>query len=283
MTRHAYARDDYVAALGTAVAVPSWSTAVVDREIADGGHDAIGSYPMAVISGDISQGLEELRAHGLVSLVVVPDPLAHDVEAFRPHFDQVTAFKTHLLIDGPFEPSAHHRERIRRGHRRCRIERGVLARWLPDWTTLYAGLVESRGVGGMAAFKPGYFDVLAKYDDITAFAAFVGDEMAGMTLWFASDGIVYNHLTACNELGYKNGAAFALYDAAIAHFGDQGVINLGGGPGVFGAEDSGLFQFKQGFANSRTAAHVCGAVLDRDAYDRLTADKPSAFFPAYRG
>lgn len=283
MSRHAYARNDYVAALGTAVAVPAWSTAVVDREIPDGSHDAIGAYPMAIIKGDISQGLEDLRAHGMVSLVVVPDPLTHDIETFRPHFDQVTPFKTHLLIEGAFEPSSHHRERIRRGHRRCRIETGALARWLSDWCALYAGLVESRGVTGMAAFKPGYFDVLAKYDDITAFAAFVGDDMAGMTLWFANDGIVYNHLTACNELGYKNGAAFALYDAAIAHFGGQGVINLGGGPGAFGAEDSGLFQFKQGFANSKTTAHVCGAVLDPEAYERLAADKPAAFFPAYRG
>lgn len=280
--RPVYARPDYVATLGESLDVAAWQTPVVARPFQDV-RDAMGSYPMAVITGDLAAGVEQLRASGLVSVALVPDPLRSDMADYRTCFDRVTPFKTHLLIDGSFDPSPHHRERIRRGHRRCRIETGRLANWLDDWKTLYAGLVEHRSVGGMADFKPAYFDVLAGYDDVTAFAAFVGDDVAGMTLWFAEVGVVYNHLTACNELGYKNGAAFALYDAAISHFAGSGVMNLGGGPGAFGAEDSGLFAFKQGFSNARTTAHVCGAILDPATYDRLSARKETTFFPAYRG
>ncbi len=280
--RHIYARDDYVAALGETVDVPAWQTPVVARAFGDV-RDAIGSYPMGVIDGDIGDGLAALRTSGLVSLAMVPDPLRSDMAEYQRHFDRVTPFKTHLLVDGPFAPTSHHVEFIRRGHRRCRVEQGRLHTWLAEWKTLYAGLVAQRHVGGMADFAPGYFDVLAGYDDIVAFTAFVGDEMAGMALWFACDGIVYNHLMASNALGYKNSAAYALYDAAITHFAGSGVMNLGGGPGALGAEDGGLFAFKQGFANAKVTAHVCGAILDPAEYDRLSQGKETAFFPAYRG
>ncbi len=280
--RHVYARDDYVAALGDAVAVPSWQTSVVARDFGDV-RDAIGAYPMAVIGGDIAAGLAELRESGLVSVALVPDPLKTDISACEAHFDRVTPFKTHLLIDGQFAPSSHHAEFIRRGHRRCRIEQGPLRPWLSDWKALYAELVALRHVDGMADFSPAYFDVLASYDDIVAFAAFVGDEVASMSLWLACDGVAYNHLAASNTLGYKNSAAYAVYDAAIAHFVDANIINLGGGPGALGAEDSGLFAFKAGFSNARTTAHVCGAILDADVYGRLCVGKETTFFPAYRG
>ncbi len=280
--RHPYARPDYVAALGDVIAVDPWVTPVIARPFTDV-RDAAGSYPMAIIADDIADGLDSLRDAGLVSVVVVPDPLTGDVARFRNGFGHVVPFKTHLLVEGPFEPSAHHRERIRRGQRRCRVETGPLRQWLGQWKALYAELVAHRGISGTADFSETYFDVLAGYDEIVAFAAFVGDDIAGITLWFAWDGVVYNHLTACNDIGYKNGAAFALYDAAIGHFSGAGVMNLGGGAGAYGAEDGGLFAFKQGFANASVTAHVCGAVLDQAAYDRLSAGKATAFFPAYRG
>jgi len=289
---HPYADPAYVVALmpedGKALAVPAWGNAVLVRPIANGGYDAAGSYPLMPFAGmsDIPAGLEQLRRHGLVSVSMVPDPLASpDTDRLKRHFGHVKPFKSHLIIEAirAYAPVKHHRERIRRGYRRCRIERGPLAGWLSDWQQLYAGLVAHRQIKGMADFPSRYFTHLTHIPQLEAFAAFVGEELCGMTLWFAYQGVVYNHLTACNATGYANGAAFALYDAAITHFGDSGVINLGGGAGTSGGDDGGLFAFKQGFATGTVTAYICGAVLDAKAYEALSHTPVTDFFPAYRG
>jgi hypothetical protein len=288
---HLLAEPAYAEALagpGAAMPVPEWGAHVVRRPIAGDRCDAIGIYPMQVFrrGADIRAGLDRLAALGLVSMVLVPDPLLCPAPALARDFDVSRPFKAHYLIDpaqGRFDPTKHHRDRIRRGVRRCRVQRVSLADRLDDWRKLYAGLVERHAITGPAAFRDQYFQMLAQAPAVEAFAAFVGDACAGMTLWFAAEGVVYNHLTAANALGYANGANFALYDAAIAHFAGQGVINLGGGAGVAPGANDGLAAFKRGFANSEIDAHVCGAILDPGAYEALCAGRPaSTFFPAYR-
>lgn len=268
--------------VGRAVEVPEWRGFVLERSIPAGGVDAAGPYPLTVLPGgaDIAGGLARLADLGLVSAVTVPDPLqGSDLSAFpvrRP-------FKTHQLIDGPFTPSKHHAERIRRGHRRCRVERRRLADHLDDWRRLYAGLVERRSVGGTADFPDSYFGMLAAAPELEAFVAEIGSEVVAMTLWFACEGVIYNHLTASDAAGYANGASFALYDAAIQHFAGQGVMNLGGGAGHGDDPADGLAAFKRGFANREVVAEVCGAVLDEGRNAALSAGRSTAFFPAYRG
>lgn len=285
---HLYASRAYAEGLAgsAALAVPEWGAWAVRRPIDGTLADAAGVYPLAVFAqgADLGAGLARLQAAGLVSVVLVPDPLLHPPGVLARHFEVCRPFKTHQLIDpasGAFDPSKHHRDRIRRGQRRCRIEQVRLAERLPEWLELYAGLVERRAVSGVAAFDARYFQMLAKQDQLVAFAAFVGEACAAMTLWFSAEGVVYNHLTASNAAGYANGATFALYDAAIAHFAGQGVINLGGGVGHQDRDD-GLAAFKRGFANAEARAHVCGAVLDRAQHQRLGGDASGAFFPAYR-
>lgn len=266
---------------------PEWRGFVLRRSIETGAEDGAGPYPMTAFpaEADLEGGLERCRRAGLVSVVLVPDPLSISSERLAASFPVFRPFKTHYLIDpaaGPFSPTKHHGDRIRRGYRRCRIERVALADHLDEWKSLYAGLIRRHGVVGPAAFSDAYFEMLAAEPVIEAFAAYVGEAIAGMTLWFAFGGIVYNHLTASNALGYANGANFALYDAAIAHFSGHGVVNLGGGAG-FAENDDGLTAFKRGFANSKVTAHICGAVLDPQAYAQLTAERPETpYFPAYR-
>lgn len=268
--------------VGQAIEVPEWRGFVLKRSIPAGGADALGPYPLTVLpaDADVAGGLARLRAEALVSVVAVPDPLqAADLSAFtvrRP-------FKTHQLIDGPFAPSKHHAERIRRGHRRCQVSQKPLAGHLDDWSRLYAGLVERRSVGGAADFPPAYFAMLAAQPEITAFVAEIGSTVVAMTLWFAWQGVIYNHLTASDAAGYANGASFALYDAAIQHFTGQGVMNLGGGAGHADDPADGLAAFKRGFANREVVAEVCGAVLDEGRYAALSGGRETAFFPAYRG
>jgi hypothetical protein len=247
----------------------------------------MGIYPLTSLAGatDLAAGLERLRGLGLVSVALVPDPVGGpSAQALSNVFDRVQPFKQHLTIDaavGPYRPSRHHAERIRRGHRRCRVETGLLRPWLGDWTRLYAGLVAHRGVSGMADFPEVYFRALAEQSALVAFAAVVEDRIVGMTLWFAHDGVVYNHLTAVDGTGYAAAASYALYDRAIGHFEGAGIVNLGGGAGS-GSGDGGLFDFKSGFANSAVTALLCGAVLDRPRYEALSAGRASDFFPAYR-
>lgn len=297
---HPYASPAYAEALGhagRAVAVLEWGTPVLARQVPvnpisahDDGRleDAMGIYPLTPLAAaaDLAGGLERLRDLGLISVVLVPDPLAGpSLQTLSGAFSLVRPFKTHLTIDpavGPYSPSRHHAERIRRGHRRCRIDIGPLRPWLNDWRRLYRGLVAHRGVTGVAAFPDSSFEVMADDQALVAFAATVADHIVGMTLWFACDGVVYNHLTAVDAVGYANGASFALYDSAILHFEGQGVFNLGGGAGT-GSGEGGLFAFKNGFANGEVATSLCGAILDSERYAVLSASVESEFFPAYRG
>lgn len=287
---HPYASSRYAEGLGhigRAVSVPEWGTSVLVRPVPGGGEDATGIYPLTPLPAarELASGLDRLRCLGLISVVLVPDPLGGPSrQALSKAFSPARAFKSHLTIDpdvGAYSPSRHHAERIRRGHRRCRIESGHLEVWLGDWLRLYRGLVAHRGISGAAAFPESSFLALAQEPALVAFAARAGDQIVGMTLWFAHGGVVYNHLTAVDAEGYANGASFALYDCAIRHFEGQGIVNLGGGAGA-GAGDGGLFDFKSGFANSEVEALICGAVLDPQRYAALSGSEPKAFFPAYR-
>ena len=228
-------------------------------------------------------GLSRLAADGLVSAVLTPDPLlcpaadlARDFEVFRP-------FKPHYVVDpsrGAFDPSRHHRQELRRAARRCRVDWVTLAHHLPSWLELYAGLVSRRAVSGAADFTPAYFAALAADLTMQAVAAWVGEDLAGMAIWFEAEGVAYYHLSAVNDLGYGHGAAYALVGAGIERFAPRNVIHLGGGAGD-GA--GGLSAFKQGFSNGEVMAHICGAVLDRAAYARMSAEREAtSFFPAYR-
>lgn len=287
---HPYANTRYADALshvGRAVAVPEWGCPVLARPVSGGAEDAIGIYPLTALSvdADLSGGLKRLRDLGLISVALVPDPISGpSQEVLAGAFDLVQPLKRHLTINpsaGPYSPSRHHAQYIRRGYRRCRIDSGPLRPWLDDWGRLYQGLVAHRGVTGAADFPDASFEALADEPALVAFAATVEGRIVGMALWFSHNGVVYNHLTAMDATGYANGASYTLYDSAIRHFEAQGVINLGGGVGA-GPSEGGLFDFKRGFANSEVQALLCGAVLDPLRYEALSGAVETDFFPAYR-
>lgn len=292
---HPYADLHYAKALGHVgrpVAIPEWGTPVLARPIGavpalDGEEDAMGIYPLTSLAEatDLTGGLERLRRLGFVSIAVVPDPLAGpSKDALSDAFGVVRPFKAHLTIDpaiGPYSPSRHHAERIRRGHRRCRIDSGSLRPVFSEWRRLYRGLAAHRGIVGAADFPDASFEVMADEPALVAFTATVDDRIVGMTLWFAHGGVVYNHLTAVDVVGYANGASFALYDSAIQHFRGQGIVALGGGAGT-GSGVGGLFDFKRGFANGEVTALICGSVLNEAKYSALSGGRATEFFPAYR-
>jgi hypothetical protein len=289
---HLYADPAYVAAVaegggGRAVPVPAWGAPVMTRPIPEGGEDAAGAYPMAALSpdADLAAGLAQLADEDLVSVVLVGDPLhgpaATDMAAA---FDLARPFKTHYLVDPrAYAPSKHHRQEIRRALKRCEVEPLPLAACLAEWKALYGGLIERHAIKGPAAFSDACFDGLAQAQGVIAFAARVEGQVAAVGLWFEHQGVAYNHLGASNAAGYAAGASYGLYDAAIAHFSQCRLINLGGGAGFNDDPADGLAAFKRGFANVETKAWLYGKVLDRARYDALSGSRQTSFFPAYRG
>ncbi len=294
MNRHPYATEAYARALAAGdglrpIDVPEWASFVLARPVAGDGEDAAGPYPRTPLGAeaDLEAGLRRLADENLVSVVLVTDPLS----APLPHrltaaFDPCRPFKTHQLIDrarGAYAPSRHHRYEIRRAFSRCATKRVDLAVMLEPWITLYNGLIDRRAITGAATFSPAYFAMLAQDPTFVAFAATAEDRLVAMAIWFEHQGAVYNHLGASSEAGYAAGAGYALYDAAIAHFADAAVIDLGGGAGTADNPDDGLARFKRGFANSQAEALLCGVVFDRARYERLADGRRTSFFPAYRG
>jgi len=278
-----------LAARGPVLPVAPWGTGVLARAIPGAGRqDATGFYPLASIApdADLPAGLDALRAKGLVSVVGVRDPFdAPPLDRFIAAFDLCRPFKTHFVIDrvlGPPRYTDHHEAEVRRAHRRCTVAAVPLSNHLADWQRLYNGLVERHRVTGTACFSPEHFARLATLDALTAFAGVADGRIIAMALWLRGGEVAYNHLGASDAEGYRRAASYALYDAAIRHFADCRILDLGGNAGPADADD-GLSRFKRGFANATATAHLFGAVLDRPAYTAFCAGRPeAAHFPVYR-
>lgn len=290
--RHLYGTEAYAGGLGGKdgiIDIPEWKTHLLRRSVEQsaGVYDATGPYPYCPLPADcdLSGGLERLAASGLISAVLIPDPLIgpRQDQAVQ-HFHVCQPFKAHYLVDQTtrtYEPTKHHRDRIRRGHRRCRIEVVALQDHLPQWSALYERLIKRRDISGVAAFSSAYFEVLAGDRALVTFAAWMDNSLVGMNLWYPWEGVCSNHLLAVSTDGYANGASYALYDAAISHFSGQ-VLNLGGGAGV-GDGAGGLANFKRGFANDQVTSFIYGAILNKDRYRQLSQKANSTeYFPAYR-
>ncbi|HYD68237.1 GNAT family N-acetyltransferase [Azospirillum sp.] len=278
-----------LAALGPVLPVAPWGTGVLVRPIPGSGRqDAAGFYPLASIApdADLPTGLAALRTEGLVSVVGVRDPFdGPPLDRFIAAFDVCRPFKTHFVIDralGPPRCSDHHDAEVRRAQRRCSVSIVQLADHLDDWQRLYDGLIARHRIAGTARFSPEHFARLATLDTLTAFAAFADGRIVAMALWLRGGDVAYNHLGASDAEGYRRAVSYALYDAAIRHFADCRILDLGGNAGPADADD-GLSRFKRGFANATATAQLFGAVLDRPAYMALCAGKPeTAYFPVYR-
>ena len=287
---HPYATEAYAEALsflGQPTHVHAWGAFVLARKIAGNDKDALGVYPRTPIvsGGDLAAGLNQLSEDGLVSAVVVPEPLgAPSQDRLRAAFDVCQPFKTHLLMERRrgFSPSKHHVDLIRRGGRRCLVSEVALSSNLQSWRQLYDVLVERHSIEGVTNFPDEYFERLARLDAVTTFQARVDGAVAGMSIWVYYDGIATSHLSVTNALGYRNSASYALYAAAFDHFTSADFFDLGGSAGHRDDPLDGLFQFKQGFANSEIRSTLCGAILDRARYRQLAGDRVTEFFPAYR-
>ncbi len=288
--RPVYGRVEYAQAFGLPIIdVPEWNTAVLRRPIpASDFEDAIGCYPLSFIDpmSDLEAGLDRLRAAGLVTVSLVPNPLTSpDPDALAAAFAVCRPFKNHYLIDRSESQriSATHRRWMRKALRECEVSRIRLRDALADWNRLYGGTIERHAIGGLQKFSPEYFAALAELPGIEAFAAFLAGEIVAMALWVDDEDIVYYHLGASDERGYKTQAMYGIFAVVFEHFASARILHLGGAAGVAPEAKDGLAHFKRGFANRELEAYFCGACLDAERYAGLSAGREGAvFFPAYR-
>lgn len=248
-------------------------------------------YPLLCLSNwdELPTDIESL-ANGPVSLVAVIDPLARVpeklLEAAFPDVRRV--FKQHMLADLGEPREAFVAKRHQRNTRHALDAMNVEPtsnpkQWASEWQRLYANLIVRHHITGLQAFSERSLELQLDVPGAVAFRATDGVATLGMLVFYVSGNRAYYHLGAHSEDGYKLGSSFALFWEAFAWLAGNGVetVDLGAGAGLVANEDDGLARFKEGWANRRAAALLCGRILDRQAYDQL-AKPGSEFFPSYR-
>ena len=255
--------------------------------------DGMGVYPFLCCRdwSALADDLEEL-SDDLVCVSLVTDPFAPvsaaDLDAV---FDLTRPFKVHQVADLS-QPT----EQIVSRHR-LRFARRALERLdmvvseqprelLEDWLPMYDGLVRRHGISGVQALTPAALEQLMEVPGLVGIRADLDGEPVGMHLELHQGDVVYGHLSASSELGYRVGVSSALHLFEIEHFrGRAAWIGGGGAAGLADGDDDGLVTFKRGFANATRTVHLCGRVFDPAAYARLSATAGSAppdYFPRYR-
>jgi hypothetical protein len=161
---------------------------------------------------------------------------------------------------------------------------------LDAWINAYSKIVRRHGLDAMHLLPQIHHETLAALPEVTALGAFIDDRLVSGHVWIRAGQWVRPHLAASSQVGLAVGAAYAVNEFALRHFGDCELINFGGTPGALGVPldpaADGLIRFKRGFCNAVAPSYIAGAVLNPKAYDALCAraqeSTAGTFFPAYR-
>lgn len=258
--------------------------------------DAMGCYPLFCCRdwSQLPADLNEL-ADNLVSVALVADPYgAYTVSDLENCFDVVLPFKEHFVAEytQPVEKfvSRRHRRRACESLENLRVEKcEEPARFLDEWTDLYAALVETHALKGIKAFSRAAFARQLSVPGMVAFRAVTPEGAAvGAHLYYVQGSVAYCHLAAFSALGYELKASFALQWYGLQYFADKvECLGLGAGAGAASGSNGtdGLSQFKKGWANRTRTAYFCGRILDRARYAQIVENRdmpPTGYFPAYR-
>lgn len=268
---------------------------VIERAVpGEGLRDAMGPYPLFSCRDwqGLSEDLRELRNAGLVSLVLVTDPLLtpEDQRVFR-HFDVARPFKTHYLaaLDCPLEEivSRHHRYYVRRAARVLEVDiPEVPLDYLDEWVELHEHLQTRHRIVELRAFSRTAFAGLLAMDGVAMLRVLLHGRIVGGMIVVMQGDIAYPHVASYSSDGYRLGASYLLYWETLRYCRERArYVNWGGGVGQDVSESSGLVRNKLGWSNVKRQSFLLGAVLDRGNYAMLNehrATHDSAYFPAYR-
>ena len=251
--------------------------------------DATSPYPLfccadwSLIDADLIA-----LGRGLVSVTLVTDPTAeYSKTDLRGVFDVVSVHTNHYLIDTTRDPdiSKSHLQNARRALRKVDVEVcNTPSDYIDEWVELYGVLSKKHGISGLRAFSIECFESQLSVPGMVMFRAVANGRTVGLDLWYLDGLTAQGHLAAFSSEGYKLGASYATKFSLIEHFKDRvRWINFGGLPNGDAEKTRGLQHFKSGWANDERPAYICGRILDRQTYRRLSNVHPdTAFFPAYR-
>ncbi len=292
-----YSHPGYAESLdefGTPRELPACGGWVLERPIPGASLvDAMGCYPFFACR-EWSRLREDLESpkHPWVTLGLVAEPFgAYEVADLRTCFDVVSAFKERFVIDcekrTAWSFSAHHRRNAIKASKEVRVELCAdPSKHLDEWTALYENLVARHSLKGVKAFSRRAFARQLALPGLVMFRATREGETLGLDQWYVQGDVAYGHLAAYSSLGYRLKVSYALKWHLIHYFADKvRWIDLGGGAGLGGGEESGLDQFKRGWATGTRPTYFCGRVLDRKRYAEILASRPreeTSYFPAYR-
>ena len=292
MSGHPYAAPGYAASVAGGakiVRVAAWDVPVLLRAIPGTDRvDAAGCVPLTPLppDADLRAGLDELRAQGAVSVVLVADPLGGPTsETLAAAFDICRPFKTHYVVERgatPPKPRRDHRQRIAEATKIFFVRIFDLENEIEGVAALHRDQLLLHGIKLPIEDAQHQIRALARLPGTRVAGAFRDGRLESAVLFVAGTRTAYNHLTGTSAVGRAHGAHAACYAAAIDSFPLGTTIDLGGVPGLRDDPNHGLALFKRGFATTTRMAWLCGAILDRPAYAALSAVDVGDFFPAYR-
>ena len=145
----------------------------------------------------------------------------------------------------------------------------------------YQQTMHRTGAAERYLFAAAYFDRILESDHAWLAIAYApGGEVAAASLTVRSDGFLHYYLSGSADAQLRDSPMKNVVAALVELSAEQGLpLNLGGGL----SRGDALEEFKRGFANREQPWHVSEIVCDREAYDRLSRNRPrSDFFPRYR-
>lgn len=262
-------RPAYVRTLGwLGQVVSAGDAAWIERPLPWGDWDARGSWPyQSLPSIDLLKRLSKVRQW----------------QPLKPH-----------LCHRPDRPAARDgysrrtRRRLHEAHQRLRVEREVLDQRHHTMARWQAQLQAARGIPQASSPDREHFMQLI------ALAAHDPREIAVITLRHRADNVLCGLLLALHDRGEPSAwhahsllcdsdarrafGAYALFDAAIEHFGAE-PIWWGGQP----ASAEGVWRFKQRFSNASAPAHLMCLELDPERLQAVRLKRPGyRWLPDYR-
>jgi hypothetical protein len=293
-----YAHPEYahsLAEFGSPRELPRCGGWILERQIPGFPyHDAMGCYPLFSCQdwSQLHADLEDLR-NELVTLTLVTDPFgAFDVAYLHQCFDVVIHFKEHFVADLrlPLDEiiSKHHQYYAQKAFRKTQVERCLdPALHLDEWLDLFSTLIGRHKIKGIRAFSRNAFAKQLSVPGMVIFKAISQGITIGLDLWYVQGEVAHGHLVACNPLGYKLRASYALKRHVLQYFSDKvRWIDLGGSTGVLvNKSTDGLSKFKKGWSTGTRSVYLCGCILNYDRYEEILRDKritSTDYFPAYR-